>query len=116
MIARLCRELVYPPLKGPYGVFIRVVNNSSDDYVSFLGQGGVALLFKILEEGMDFRLTIGVRAQFVEEVQCCASISWGYSNQSFLVSLAGHLSLSRIARYGAITCFSSDGLPLVRQC
>ena len=67
MIARLCRQLVYPRLKGPYGVFIRVVNNSSDCYASFLGQGGVALLFKILEEGMDFRLTIGVRAQFVEE-------------------------------------------------
>ena len=112
----MCHQLVYPPLKDPYGVFIRVVNNSSDDYASFLGQGGVTLLFKILEEGMDFRLTIGVRAQFVEEVQCCASISWGYSNQSFLVSLAGYLSLSRIAGYGAITCFSSDGLVLVRQC
>ncbi len=68
MIARLCRQLVYLPLKDPYGVLIRVINNSSDDYASFLGQGGVVLLFKILEEGMDFLLTIGVRSQFVEEV------------------------------------------------
>ena len=82
MITRLCHQLVYPPLKGPYGVFIRDVNNSSDDYASFLGQGGVVLLFKILE-GVDFLLTIGVRAQFVEEVQSRTSISWGYSNQSF---------------------------------
>jgi hypothetical protein len=59
---------VYPPVKGPDGVFIRVVNNSSDGYTSFLGQGDVTLLFKILEEGVNFRLTIGVRAQFVEEV------------------------------------------------
>ena len=52
--------MVYPPLKGPYGVHIRVINNSSDDYASLPGQGGVALLLKILEEGMDFLLTIGV--------------------------------------------------------
>ncbi len=59
MIARLCRQLVYPPLKDPYDVLTRVINNSSDDYVSFPDQVGVASLFKILEEGMDFRLTIG---------------------------------------------------------
>jgi hypothetical protein len=95
-----------------------VVNNSSDGYTSFLGQGGVALLFKILEEGVNFLLTIGVRAQFVEEVQSCTSITWGYSNQSFLVSPAGYLGLSRIAKYGvvSVTCFFSDGLALVRQC
>jgi hypothetical protein len=112
----VCHQLVYPPLKDPYGVFIRAVYNSSDDYESFLGQGRVTLLFKILEEGMDFRRTIGFQSQFVEEVQSCTSISWGYSNQIFLVSLAGHLGLSRIAKYGAVTCFSSDGLALVLQC
>ena len=116
MVARLCRQLVYPPVKGPDGVFIRVVNNSSDGYTSFLGQGDVTLLFKILEEGVNFRLTIGVRAQFVEEVQSCTSITWGYSSQIFLVSPAGCLGLSRIAKYGVVTCFFSDGLALVRQC
>jgi hypothetical protein len=76
----------------------------------------VALFFKILEEGVNFRLTIGVRAQFVEEVQSCASITWGYSNQSFLMSPAGYLGLSRITKHGVVTCFFSDGLALVRQC
>ena len=41
-------------------IYCHVINNSSDDCVSFPGQGGVTLLLKILEEGMDFHLTIGI--------------------------------------------------------
>jgi hypothetical protein len=33
-------------------------DSDTDDYTSLLGQGGVTLLFKILEEGVNFRLTI----------------------------------------------------------
>ena len=49
MIVRLLRQLMYPLLKDPCGDLIRVSNNSSDDYVSFPGQGSVTLLFGLLE-------------------------------------------------------------------
>ena len=60
MIARVHRQLVYPLLKVPYDVLIRVNNTSSDDCVSFPDQGSVVLLLKIFEEGVRFHLVIGV--------------------------------------------------------